>query len=86
MLDIILSGLSLISTIVWYGITAISTIVWSAVGLALWLRNSEDILDQKKKLALFIVAGPLVWLFAGINGLLFLLNECRSIFESWLRR
>jgi hypothetical protein len=72
--------------IILYGVTLTATIVWSAVGLALWLRNSEDVLNQKKKAVLFLLAGPLVWLLAGINGFMFLLDECRSIFESWLRR
>jgi hypothetical protein len=72
--------------IILYGVTLTATVVWSAVGLALWMRNSEDVLNQLKKLALFIVSGPLVWLFVGINGIMFLLDECRSIFESWLRR
>jgi hypothetical protein len=72
--------------IILYGVTLTATIVWSGVGLALWMRNSEDVLNQLKKLALFIISGPLVWLFVGINGIMFLLDECRSVFESWLRR
>jgi hypothetical protein len=72
--------------IILYGVILTATTVWSAVGLALWMRNSEDVLNQLKKLALFIVSGPLVWIFVGINGIMFLLDECRSIFESWLRR
>jgi hypothetical protein len=72
--------------IILYGVILTATTVWSAVGLALWMRNSEDVLNQLKKLALFIVSGPLVWIFVGINGIMFLLDECRSIFESCLRR
>jgi hypothetical protein len=72
--------------IILYGVILTATTVWSAVGLALWMRNSEDVLNQLKKLALFIISGPLVWIFVGINGIMFLLDECHSIFESWLRR
>lgn len=72
--------------IILYGVILTATTVWSAVGLALWMRNSEDVLNQAKKLALFIISGPLVWLFIGISGIMLLLDECCSIFESWLRR
>lgn len=72
--------------IILHGVVLTATIVWSAVGLTLWLRNSEDVLNQNKKVILFILAGPLVWLLAGLNGFMFLLDECRGILESWLRR
>ena len=60
---------------------------WSIVGVFLWYRNYDlEHITPAKKFVLLLAAGPVVWAFLILFGIVVAIDNAMVRFENWIQK
>ena len=63
------------------------SVLWSLLGLFLWYRNHEnENIKPAKRLILLFAAGPILWAFLILFGIVAKIDDAMIWFENWIQR
>ena len=62
-------------------------VLWSLLGLFLWYRNHEnENIKPAKRLILLFAAGPILWAFLILFGIVAKIDDAMIWFENWIQK
>jgi len=63
------------------------SVLWSLLGLFLWYRNHEnENIKAAKRLILLFAAGPILWAFLILFGIVAKIDDAMIWFENWIQK
>ena len=63
------------------------SVLWSLLGLFLWYRNHEnENIKPAKRLILLFAAGPILWAFLILFGVVVVIDNAMVRFENWIQK
>lgn len=63
------------------------SVLWSLLGLFLWYRNHEnENIKPAKRLILLFAAGPILWAFLILFGIVAKIDDAIIWFENWIQK
>jgi hypothetical protein len=63
------------------------SVLWSLVGIFLWYRNHDnENIKPAKRLILLFAAGPILWAFLILFGIVAKIDDAMIWFENWIQK